>query len=132
MVSQTPLLFLLLALLDELPLAPSAVRRGWPVYAGIELALGQMRYQQGGVIEHPSALTRPCQYSGRLFLKARVVMVVRHLSMVHALVAVLDQPAMAAGRAAASASGEDGAMRAARLIAVCVNWRSSSTSRRHA
>jgi hypothetical protein len=71
MVSQMPLLLLLLALVDELPLAPSAVRRG-----------------------------RPCQYSERLFLKAVVVMVVRHLPTVHALVAVLDQPEMAAVRAA--------------------------------
>ncbi len=31
MVSQMPLLLLLLALVDELPLAPSAVRRGGPV-----------------------------------------------------------------------------------------------------
>ncbi len=73
MVSQSPLLLLLLALIDELPLAPSAVRRG-----------------------------RPCQYSERLFLKALVVMVVRHLPTVHALVAVLDQPEMAAVRAALS------------------------------
>src|SRR6185312_14049748 len=77
MVSQTPLLLLLLALIDELPpLAPSAVRRG-----------------------------RPRQYSERLFLKALVVMVVRHLPSVHALVAVLDQPEMAAVRAALSEHG---------------------------
>jgi hypothetical protein len=77
MVSQTPLLLLLLTLIDELPLAPSAVRRG-----------------------------RPCQYSERLFLKALVVMVVRHLPTVHALVAVLDQPEMAALRAVLCEHGQ--------------------------
>ncbi|MGZ3353096.1 MAG: transposase [Xanthobacteraceae bacterium] len=71
MVSQTPLLMQLLALIDQLPLAASAVRRG-----------------------------RPCVYSERLFLKAVVVMVLRHLPTVHALVAVLEQPEMAAVRAA--------------------------------
>ena len=71
MVAQTPLLLLLLALIDKAPLARSALRRG-----------------------------RPCQYSERLFLKALIVMVVRHLPTVHALVAVLDQPEMAAVRAA--------------------------------
>jgi Transposase DDE domain len=76
MVSQTPLLLQLLALLDDLPLAPAAVRRG-----------------------------RPCRYSERLFLKALVVMVVRHLPTVHALVAVLEQPEMAAVRKALSEHG---------------------------
>jgi len=76
MVSQTPLLVQLLALIDALPLAPSAARRG-----------------------------RPCQYSDRLFLKAVVVMVVRHLPSVHALVAVLEQPELAPVRAALSEHG---------------------------
>jgi hypothetical protein len=66
-----PLLVQLLDLIDQLPLASSAARRG-----------------------------RPCIYSERLFLKAVVIMVVRHLPTVHALVAVLDQPEMAAVRAA--------------------------------
>lgn len=76
MVTQTSLLVQLLALIDELPLAPSAVRRG-----------------------------RPPQYTERLFLKALVVMVVRHLPTVHALVAVLNQPEMAEVRAALSEHG---------------------------
>jgi hypothetical protein len=73
MVSQTPLPLLvqLLDLIDQVPLAPSGARRG-----------------------------RPCVYSERLFLKAVVVMVVRHLPTVHALWAVLEQPDMAAVRAA--------------------------------
>lgn len=75
MVSQTPpslpLLVQLLGLIDQLPLASSAAHRG-----------------------------RPCIYSERLFLKAVVVMVVRHVPTVHALLAVLEQPDMAAVRAA--------------------------------
>lgn len=67
----TPVLITLLGLIDELPLAPSAVRRG-----------------------------RPCLYSERLFLKALVVMIVRHLPTIHALVAVLAEPEMASVRAA--------------------------------
>jgi hypothetical protein len=77
MVSQTPLLLRLLALVDELPVASTAARRG-----------------------------RPCRYSERLFLKAVIVMVVRHLPTVHALVAVLDQPEMAVVRAALSEHGQ--------------------------
>ena len=76
MLPQASLLVQLLRLIDDLPLAPSAVRRG-----------------------------RPCLYSERLFLKALVVMVVRHLPTVHALVAVLDQPEMAAVREALSEHG---------------------------
>jgi hypothetical protein len=77
MVAQTSLLVQLLGLIDALPLAPpAAARRG-----------------------------RPCRYWERLFLKAVVVMVVRHLPSVHALVAVLDQPEMAAVRAALSDDG---------------------------
>jgi hypothetical protein len=80
MVSQTgaPLLLQLLALIDALPLAPASAQRG-----------------------------RPCVYSERLFVKAVVVMVVRHLPTVHALLAVLEQPDMAAVRIALS---EDGAL----------------------
>lgn len=77
MVSQTPLLLLLLALIDELPLASAPARRG-----------------------------RPCHYSERVFLKAVVMMVVRQLPTVHALVAVLDQPEMAAARAAMCEHGQ--------------------------
>jgi hypothetical protein len=76
MVSQTTLLVQLLGLIDALPLASSAARRG-----------------------------RPCVYSERLFLKAVVVMVVRHLPAVHALLAVLEQPEMATVRAALSETG---------------------------
>jgi hypothetical protein len=76
-----PLLVQLLGLIDQVPLASSAssaARRG-----------------------------RPRVYSERLFLKAVVVMVVRHLPTVHALWAVLEQPDMAAVRAVLS---EDGAL----------------------
>lgn len=73
MVSQMPLLLQLLALIDTLPIAaPSPVRR------------------RG----------RPYHYTDRLFLKAVVIMVLRHLHRVHTLVAVLEQPEMAAVRAA--------------------------------
>jgi Transposase DDE domain len=82
MVSQTPLPLLvqLLGLIDQLPLAPSAARRG-----------------------------RPCVYAERLLLKAIVVMVVRHVPTVHALFAVLEQPDMAAVQAALLA-GAPGAL----------------------
>jgi Transposase DDE domain len=66
-----PLLVQLLGMIDHLPPAPSAARRG-----------------------------RPCVYAERLFLKAVVVMVVRRLPTVHALLAVLEQPDMATVRAA--------------------------------
>lgn len=70
MVSQTPtslpLLVQLLGLIDQLPVPAAAARRG-----------------------------RPCVYSERVFVKAVVVMVVRHLPTVHALLAVLEQPDMA-------------------------------------
>jgi Transposase DDE domain len=78
MVSQDGLLVQLLRLLDQLPLAPSAARRG-----------------------------RPCVYSEQLFLKGLVVMVVRHLPTVHALLAVLEEPSMAAVRAALGAGAGD-------------------------
>jgi Transposase DDE domain len=67
----TPLLVQLLGLIDQLPLAPAPARGG-----------------------------RPCVYSERVFLKAVVVMVVRHLATVHALLAVLEQPDMTAVRGA--------------------------------
>jgi IS5 family transposase len=76
MVSHTSLLVQLLTLLDDLPLAPSVVRRG-----------------------------RPYVYAERLFVKAVVIMAVRHLSTVHALLGVLEQPEMAAVRAALSEQG---------------------------
>ena len=76
MLPQEGLLLQLLSLLDHLPLAPSAARRG-----------------------------RPRVYSERLFVKALVVMIVRHLPTVHALLAVLEEPSMASVRAALSADG---------------------------
>ncbi|MBF6558601.1 MAG: transposase [Acidimicrobiales bacterium] len=76
MVPHDSVLVQLLALIDQLPLAPSAARRG-----------------------------RPCVYSERLFLKAVVVMIVRHLPTVYALLAVLAEPGMAAVRDALSEAG---------------------------
>lgn len=70
-----PLLVQLLGLIDRVPLTPSSVARR----------------------------CRPCVYSERLFMKAVVVMVVRHLPTVHALLAVLEQPYMAAVRAGGAA-----------------------------
>src|SRR5215472_9305476 len=87
MVSQPPLPLLvqLLGLIDHVPLASSAACRG-----------------------------RPCVYSERLFMKAVVVMVVRHLPTVHALLAVLEQPDMAAVRA--SLCAEHGTLPARRTF----------------
>jgi hypothetical protein len=76
MVPQDGVLLQLLSLLDQLPLAPSAARRG-----------------------------RPYVYAERLFLKALVVMIVRHLPTVHALLAVLEERGMAAVRDALSGPG---------------------------
>jgi hypothetical protein len=76
MVPQDGVLVQLLALIEQLPLVPSAARRG-----------------------------RPVVYAERLFLKALVVMIVRHLPTVHALLAVLEEPGMAAVRAALSENG---------------------------
>src|SRR3954469_2113982 len=64
MVPEPSVLVALVQLVDRLPVpAPSAPRRG-----------------------------RPPVYSDRLFLKALVIMIVRRLSHVHTLLAVLDQP----------------------------------------
>ena len=64
MVPELSLLVALVALVDQLPLAPPPARgRG-----------------------------RPRVYSDRLFLKALVIMLVRRLPNVHLLLAVLDQP----------------------------------------
>jgi hypothetical protein len=63
MVAPAPRLVVLLRLVDRIPLAAASHQRG-----------------------------RPPVYSDRLFLKALVVMVVRHLSKVHELLAVLEEP----------------------------------------
>lgn len=72
MVSQEGTLVMLLKLVDAIPVPPSPARRG-----------------RG----------RPQVYSERLFLKALVVMIVRHLPTVGALLAVLEEPAMQPVRA---------------------------------
>jgi hypothetical protein len=63
MVPERSVLVALVQLVDQLPLPPTAPRRG-----------------------------RPAVYSDRLFLKALVIMIVKHLPQVHTLLAVLDQP----------------------------------------
>lgn len=64
MVLQTSVLIMLVALVDRIPPPPAAAaRRG-----------------------------RPQVYPDRLFLKALVIMVIRHLPTVHSLLAVLDEP----------------------------------------
>jgi hypothetical protein len=63
MVPQEPVLVMLIKLVDQIPEPPLARRRG-----------------------------RPRCYSDRLFLKALVVMVVKHLPKVHTLLEVLEQP----------------------------------------
>src|SRR3982750_829934 len=63
MVPERSVLVALVQLVDQLPLPPTAPRRG-----------------------------RPAVYSDRLFLKALVIMIVRRLPQVHTLLAVLDQP----------------------------------------
>lgn len=65
MVSQDPLLVTLVQLVDRLPMPTPAQKRG-----------------RG----HPQV------YADRLFLKARVIMMVRHLHNVHELLSVLSQP----------------------------------------
>jgi Transposase DDE domain len=74
-VPHDAVLLQLLRLVDELPLALAGARRG-----------------------------RPPVYSERLFLKAVVVMIVRHLPTVHALLVVLAKPGMAVVRDALRAS----------------------------
>ena len=69
MVHQESVLIALLKLIDRIPEPPPGRRRG-----------------------------RPPAYSDRLFLKALVVMVVRHLPRVHTLLEVLEQPGMRAVR----------------------------------
>jgi hypothetical protein len=65
MIGQTSLLVTLVLLVDRLPLPPPPAKRG-----------------RG----------RPVTYPDRLFLKALVVMIVRHLHKVHELLTVLGQP----------------------------------------
>src|SRR3954468_4536605 len=63
MVPESSILVALVQLVDQLPLPPPERRRG-----------------------------RPAVYSDRLFVKALVIMIVKHLPRVHTLLAVLDQP----------------------------------------
>lgn len=63
MVPESSVLVALVQLVDQLPVPPRGGRRG-----------------------------RPAVYSDRLFLKALVIMLVKHLPRVHTLLAVLDQP----------------------------------------
>src|SRR5215212_1052303 len=63
MVPEPSVLVALVQLVEHLPPPPRRVRRG-----------------------------RPPVYSDRLFLKALVIMIVKHLPRVHTLLAVLDQP----------------------------------------
>ena len=65
MIAQEPLLVTLVRLIDRLPAAPAPPKRG-----------------RG----------RPVTYPDRLFLKALVIMIVRHLHKVHELLTVLAQP----------------------------------------
>jgi hypothetical protein len=63
MVRDASLLVALVKLVDVIPMPPSPPRRG-----------------------------RPVVYPDRLFLKALLIMIVRHLATVHALLAILEQP----------------------------------------
>ena len=65
MIGQVSLLVMLVRLVDRLPGPPPPLKRG-----------------RG----------RPKVYTDRLFLKALVIMIVRHLHTVHDLLTVLDQP----------------------------------------
>ena len=65
MIGQVSLLVMLLRLVDRLPTLPAPPKRG-----------------RG----------RPKVYTDKLFLKALVVMIVRHLHTVHELLSVLEQP----------------------------------------
>ena len=63
MLRNTSLLVALVKLVDVIPVPPAPPRRG-----------------------------RPTVYSDRVFLKALVIMIVRHLATVGALLAILEQP----------------------------------------
>lgn len=76
MVPQEPVLILLIRLVDRVPEPPPARRRG-----------------------------RPPAYSDRLFLKALVLMIVRHLPKVHTLLEVLAEPEMRPIRALLTEGG---------------------------
>jgi len=65
MIGQSSLLVMLVGLVDRLPAPPPPAKRG-----------------RG----------RPKVYADRLFLKALVIMIVRHLHTVHELLTVLQQP----------------------------------------
>jgi hypothetical protein len=67
MVAESSVLVALVRLVDRVPLLAVPPRRG------------------------PG---RPCVYPDRLFLKALVIMIVKHLDTVHALLAVLEQPTL--------------------------------------
>jgi hypothetical protein len=83
MVTQTTptLLVELLSLLDHVALAPEEPRRG-----------------------------RPCRYPERLFVKLVIVMVVREVSTVHGVLALLAEPALAEARAALARATPDGVL----------------------
>ena len=81
MIGQTSLLVTLVTLVDRLPLPPPPAQRG-----------------RG----------RPVTYPDRLFLKALVVMIVRHLHKVHELLAVLGQPTAEMGQLRALLALPDG------------------------
>jgi hypothetical protein len=76
MVPETSLLVALVGLIDRIPVPSAAKRRG-----------------------------RPKTYSDRLFLKALVIMVVKHLPKVHSLLSVLEEPEMGTLRALLVESG---------------------------
>ena len=82
MVPQESVLIVLMELVDRLPEPVPLRRRG-----------------------------RPPQYADRLFLKALVVMIVRHLPRVHTLLAVLAEPGMAPVRAHLTEHGRFQALR---------------------
>ena len=76
MVTETSVLVVLVMLVDRIPMPPSSRRRG-----------------------------RPKTYSDRLFLKALVIMIVRHLPKVHSLLSVLEEPEMRPLRAMFTENG---------------------------